>query len=191
MSALTLVRRELKNARLYFVPSGTVLALGAGASPLTVGPTVAFPDNDPTSNYTDYEFANIEDVKEEKTIKKETFTVPDSAGGYRDEDEEMLTQRLWKATTHSTNAILKQLQHGLAALPVVGTAQAPGAKKDNAVDGVMLLEIQNKSGAVIERTSVWARLRLTSAGDVGPVTAKLEFSLEQLGHTGNSYVVVA
>ncbi len=189
--SLTLVRRELKNARLYFVPSGTVLALGAGAASLTVGPTAAFPDNDPTTNYTDYEFPDIEDVKEEKTLKKETFSVPDSAGGYREEDEEMCTQRKWKATTHKTNALLKQLQHGLVNLPVVGTAQAPGAKKDNAIDGVMLLEIQNKSGVVIERTSVWARLRLTSAGDVGPATAKVEFAIEQLAHTANSYVVVA
>lgn len=189
--SLTLRRRELKNARIYFVPAGTVLPLGAGAAPLTVSASAAFPDNDPTTNYTDFEFTEIEDVKEESTLKKETFTLPDTNGGYREEDEEMLTQRKWKATTHTTNALLKQLQHGLATLPVVGTAQSPAAKKDNCLDGVMLLEIQNKSGSVIERTSVWSRLRLTSAGDVGPATAKVEFSLEQLAHPSNSFVVVA
>ena len=191
MSALTLVRRELKNARMYFVPSGTVLPLGNGSSSLTVDVAAVFPDNSPTTNYTDYEFINIEDVKESTTVKKETFTIPDQAGGYRDEEEEMVTQRMWKATTHSTNAYLKQLQSGLASIPVVGTAQAPGVKKDNCLDGVFLLEIQNKAGVVVERTQVWARLRLTAPGDVGPTTAKIEFSLEQLNSVYNSYMVVA
>lgn len=191
MSALTLVRRELKNARMYFVPSGIVLPLGNGSSSLTVDVAAVFPDNSPTTNYTDYEFINIEDVKESTTVKKETFTIPDQAGGYRDEDEEMVTQRMWKATTHSTNAYLKQLQNGLASIPVVGIAQAPGVKKDNCLDGVFLLEIQNKAGVVVERTQVWARLRLTAPGDVGPTTAKIEFSLEQLNSVYNSYMVVA
>jgi len=55
----------------------------------------------------------------------------------------------------------------------------------------MLLEIQNKAGTVIERTQVWSRLRLVTAGDVGPVTAKVELSLEMLPSTLNSYVAVA
>lgn len=184
MSALTLVRRELKNARMYFVPSGSTV------DAVTVA-IATWPDNNPTSNYTDYEFQDIEDVKESSTVKKETFTVPDVAGGYRDEDEEMVTQRMWKATTHKTNALLKQLQNGLATIPLAGTAQAPGVKKDNCLDGVFLLEIQNKAGVVIERTQVWGRLRLTAPGDVGPTTAKIEFSIEQLYSANNSYIVVA
>jgi len=184
MSALTLVRRELKNARLYFVPAG-------GTVDSIVVANALWPDNNPTTNYTDCEFVNIEDVKESSTVKKETFTVPDVAGGYRDEDEEMVTQRMWKATTHTTNALLKQLQNGLATLPVVGTAQAPGVKKDNCIDGVLLIEIQSKAGVIIERTQVWARLRLVSGGDVGPATMKIEFSLEQLYSPNNSFVVVA
>jgi hypothetical protein len=191
MSAPTLIRRELKNARIYFVPSGEVLALGNGSSSLTVGIANVFPDNDPLTNYTSYEIPEIEDVKEENTIKKETYTIPAADGGYREEEEEMVTRRMWKATTHKTNNYLKQLQHGLSSAPVVGAAQTPGAKKDNYIDGVMLLEIQNKSGAIIERTQVWSRLRLVTAGDVGPVTAKVEFSLECLPHVSNSYLAVA
>lgn len=192
MAAPTVVRRELKNARIYFVPSGEVLATGNGESSLTVGASVVFPDNTPTTNYTSYEFADIEDVKQELTIAKDgPFKIPAAGGGYRDDYEEMVTARMWKATTHKTNGYLKKLQHGLATIPVVGTAQAPGVTADNYMDGVMLLEIQNKSGAVIERTVVWARLRLVTAGDVGPATAKVEFSLEMLPHTSNSYLLVA
>ena len=184
MSALTLVRRELKNARVYFLPAGSTI------DAITVA-VATWPDNAPTTNYTDCEFVNIEDLKESSTVKKETFTVPDVAGGYRDEDEEMVTQRMWKGSTHTTNAIFKQLQNGLLTIPVAGTAQAPGVKKDNAVDGCLLIEIQSKAGVIIERTQVWARLRLTAPGDVGPTTAKIEFSLEQLYSANNSYVVVA
>lgn len=184
MSAPTVVRRELKNARMYFIPSGETV------DSVTVA-NATWPDNSPTTNWTNYEIPEIEDVKSENTIKKETFTIPDTAGGYREEEEEMITRRLWKATTHKTNNYLKKLQHGLATAPVVGAAQAPGATKDNYTDGVMLLEIQNKSGTVIERIQVWARLRLVTAGDVGPATSKVEFSMEQLPSTLNSYLLVA
>ena len=184
MSAPTLQRRELKNARIYFIPSGETV------DSVTVA-NATWPDNIPTTNWTTYEFPEIEDVKSELTIKKETFTIPDPAGGYMEQEEEMVTRRLWKASTHKTSIYLKKLQHGLATVPVVGTAIAPGTTKDNYMDGVMLLEIQNKAGAVIERTQVWARLRLVTAGDVGPVTAKVEISLEQLASTLNSYVAVA
>ena len=190
MAAPTLIRRELKNARICFIPAGEVIAAGNVDASLTVA-NAAWPDNVPTTNWTNYEIPEIEDVKSELTIKKESFTIPDSGGGYREEEEEMVTRRIWNATTHKTSIYLKKLQHGLATIPVVGTAQAPGVTKDNSMEGVMLLEIQNKAGVVIERTQVWARLRLKTAGDVGPVTAKVEISLEQLPSTLNSYVAVA
>lgn len=184
MAAPTLLRRELKNARMYFIPSGETV------DAVTVA-NATWPDNNPTTNWTAYEIPEIEDVKEENTVKKESFTIPDAGGGYREEEEEMVTRRMWKASTHKTSIYLKKLQHGLATIPVVGTAIAPGTAKDNYMDGVLLLEIQNKAGTVIERTQVWARLRLVTAGDVGPVTAKVEISLEQLPSTLNSYVAVA
>lgn len=191
MSAPTLIRRELKNARIYFVPAGEVLATGNGEASLTVGSTVVFPDNTPATNYTSYEIPDIEDVKTEITVEKETFKIPAAGGGYRDDVEEMVTRRLWMATTHKTSIYLKKLQHGLATVPVVGTAQAPGVTADNFMDGVMLLEIQNKAGVIIERTQVWSRLRLVTAGDTGPTTAKVEVSLELLPHVSNSFIVVA
>ena len=88
----------------------------------------------------------------------------------------------------STNSILKQLEHALSAPLVAGVAQAPFTNQNNFVDGVFLLEIQNKNGVVIERTQVWGRLRLVSAGDVGPATSKVEFSIEQRESVLNTYV---
>lgn len=181
MSAFAFIRRELKNARIYFVPAGTVV------DSVTVA-AATWPDNNPTTNYTDFEFQDIEAVKEERNVKKESFMIPAASGGYTEDTEEMVTSRAWKATTHKTNAVLKQLQHGLASLPVATTAQAPGAKKDNSVDGIMLLVVQNKAGTVIERTQVWGRLRIVSSGDIGPESSKLEFSVEELSNALNTYV---
>lgn len=184
MSAPTLIRRELKNARLYFIPAGETV------DAVTVSVT-AWPDNVPTSNYTTYQFADIETVKEAKEVETETFKIPKATGGYTIDTEEMLVKRMWNATTAKTNSILKQLEHALAGPVVASTAQAPFVNNSNFVEGVMLLEIQNKNSVVIERTQVWARLRLVTAGDVGPATAKVEFSLEQRESTLNTYVAYA
>jgi len=184
MSAPTLIRRELKNARLYFIPSGETVE-GAAVS------NTAWPDNSPASNWTAYQFADIETVKEAKEVDTETFKIPKASGGYTIDTEETLLKRMWNATTAKTNSIIKQLEHALASAVVASTAQAPFVQNNNYIDGVMLLEIQNKNGVVTERTQVWARLRLVSAGDVGPTTAKVEFSLEQRESTLNSYVAYA
>ena len=184
MSAPTLIRRELKNARLYFIPEGETVDSVLVANAL-------WPDNAPAANWTAYQFGDIETVKESKEIETETFKVPKATGGYSIDTEEMLVKRMWNATSAKTNSILKKLEHALSAAVVASTAQAPFTNNSNYQDGVMLLEIQNKNGTVIERTQVWARLRLVSAGDVGPATAKVEFSIEQRESTLNSYVAYA
>lgn len=184
MSAPSLIRRELKNARLYFIPNGETV------DSITVA-NALWPDNSPTTNYTAYQFIDIETVKEAKEVETETFKVPKDAGGYFIDTEETLLKRTWTATTAKTNSLLKQLEHALASPVVAGTAQAPFVQQNNYVEGVMLLEIQNKNGVIIERTQVWGRLRLVSAGDVGPATAKVEFSIEQRQSTLNSYICYA
>ena len=184
MSAPTLIRRELKNARIYFIPAGETV------STFTVANST-WPSNSPLTNWTAYQFPDVETVKSAKTIKSETFNVPNDNGGYTEDIEEMVTMRKWTATTHKTNNYLKQLENGISAALVASTAQAPGTKADNYLDGVMLLEVQNKNGTVTERTQVWARLRLVNGGDVGPATAQVEFSLELRPSTLNTYVAYA
>jgi len=184
MAAPTLIRRELKNARIYFIPSGE------SVDSVTVA-NATWPDATPTTNWTNYQFSDVETVKEEKEVDIETFKIPKSTGGYTDDTEEMLRKRTWIAVSAKTNSILKQLEHALSSAVAASTPQAPFTNNSNYVDGVMLLEIQNKNGTVIERTQVWARLRLVTAGDVGPATSKVEFSLEQRESTANTYVVFA
>jgi hypothetical protein len=186
MAAPTLIRREHKNARLYFIPTGeTVDAVSVSLGNAT------WPDNVPTANWTAYQFADIETVKEEKQVETEEFKIPKATGGYSIDTEETLLKRIWTATSAKTNSILKQLEHALASAVVASTPQSPFVKNDNFIEGIMLMEIQNKNGVIIERTQVWARLRLVTAGDVGPATSKVEFSLEQREHANNTYVAYA
>ena len=184
MAAPTLIRREFKNARISFIPAGEIV----DTVTVAVG---TWPDATPAANYTAYGFADIETVKEAKEVETEVFKVPKAAGGYLNDTEETLLSRIWTSTTAKTNSILKQLEHALSAPLVAGVAQAPFTNQNNFVDGVFLLEIQNKNGVVIERTQVWGRLRLVSAGDVGPATSKVEFSIEQRESALNTYVCIA
>jgi hypothetical protein len=131
---------------------------------VTVSATT-WPDNTPTTNWTAYQIPDVESLTLVKEYDSETFKVPKTSG--------------------------KRLENGLATVPVVGTAQSPFVDNNNFIEGVFLLEIQNKNGAVTERMQLWGRLRLESPGDTGPATRKLEFSIEKRDSGNNSYVLVA
>lgn len=184
MSAPTFIRRELQNARLYFIP------LGETVDAVTVA-VATWPDNDPATNYTSYQFPDIEMVKEAKEVETETRKIPRSTGGYRNDEEMSILSRKWTVSTAKTNSFIKKLEHGLATVPAAGVAQAPSINHDNHILGVLLIEIQNKDGAIIERTQVWAKLTLPATPDVGPTTRKFDLQFEQLESDNNSYVAVA
>ena len=184
MGVLTTQRRELKNARVYFIPAGEVV------DTVTTSVTT-WPDANPLTNYTAFQFQDIETLNESKEFDTEVFKIPKAAGAYVDDEEQTLKKRIWTAVTSKTNSLLKQLEHALASVPVVGTAQAPGLKNDNSIEGVMLVEIQLKNGTISERWQVWAKLRLVTPGEVGPTTSKLEISFEQRDSGNNTYLLVA
>ena len=184
------VRRELLNVRGYFIPAGALVDGITVAAEAGTG--TGWPDNNPTTNYTAYELAAIENAKSVNTVVKETFKIPNPAGGgYIDDEEEMVTKRTWTMESHNTNSYFKKLENGLASLPVAGTAQAIGANLDNYIDGVALLTYTTKGSVVVERRQIWARMRLMTAPDVGPATGKVAFSLELRPSTQNSYLLVA
>lgn len=186
MSAFTTIRRELLNARVYFIPAGEVV----DANP-ALSATTQWPDNSPTTNYTAFQLQDTETLKCEREFEEETFKIPKAAGGYADDVESTLKKVTYTGATAKTNSLLKQLEHGLASQPAVGTAQSPFARNDNYVEGLAFIELQNKTGTVTERIQVWSRLRLTDAGEAGPATKKLTYTLEVRDSTANSYVLVA
>jgi hypothetical protein len=186
MAAPTLIRRELLGARIYFIPTGE------SVDSATISKTLAtWPDVTPATNWTNYLFADIEKVTEFKSENTEKFMVPDDFGGYNEDEEISLVARGWEAETAKTNSILKTLQHAVPNLVAASVAQAPGTRKANSIEGIALVEMQGKDGAVKERTQVWARLTLVSPGDVGPATRKLRFRLLQIAHVNNTYQAYA
>lgn len=184
MSAPTTIRRELLNARVYFIPDGeTVDSVDVDFE--------TWPDNDPVTNWTAYMLQDTETLKSEKTYDTETFQIPKDSGGYSDDDENTLKKVIYTGTTAKTSSLFKKLEHALATVPVVGTAQAPHADNDDFVEGVALIEFQNKTGTVTERLQIWCKLRLADPGEVGPTTRKLTYTLERRDSGNNTYLLVA
>jgi hypothetical protein len=184
MSAPTTIRRELLNARVYFIPNGETV------DSVTVD-SDTWPDNNPLTNWTNYQLQDTETLAIEKTYDTETFKIPKDAGGYRDDDENTLKKVLYTGVTAKTNSYFKKLEHALASVPVVGTAQAPHVANDDYIEGVALIELQNKTGTVTERIQIWARLRIANPGEVGPATRKVTYTLESRDSGNNTYLLVA
>jgi hypothetical protein len=184
MAAPTTIRRELLNARVYFIPAGETVD-GAAVT------ETVWPDNSPAANWTAFQLQDTETIKVEREYEQETFQIPKATGGYFDDEEGTLKKVTLTGVTAKTSSLIKQLEYGLASQPAVGTAQAPFARNDDFVEGVALVEFQNKSGVVTERLQIWARLRVSDPGEVGPNSKKITYVLERRDSVNNSYVLVA
>lgn len=184
MAAPTTIRRELLNARVYFIPAGETV------DSVTVSAT-AWPDGVPTTNWTAYQLHDTETIRAEREYEQETFQIPRATGGYIDDDENTLRKVMFTGVSAKTSSLMKQLEHGLPSQPVVGTPLAPFSRNDDFIEGVSLLEFQNKSGTVTERLQVWSRIRLSDAGEVGPQTKKLTYVIEVRDSALNTYLLVA
>jgi len=180
MATPTLIRRDLHHAKVYFIPAGeTVDTVTVAAE--------TWPDEDPTTNFTDYELADVENLIDEKQVQEESRMVPSTLGGYIDDPEEMVTMRRWLGRTAKTNNYFKQLEFGVANPVADATAQELGTVTDNYIDGVCRIDLVGKDAAVKESIKIWARLRVRSAGEVGPATRLIEFSLEKRYSSLNTY----
>lgn len=178
---LSLIRRELRGYFLYFIPNGT--AVDGGTVSIT-----SWPDGVPTTNYTDWQFADIEKVVVELQTDSETFPVPSTSGGYDEDEEKWIKGRKWKCTSAKTNSILKQLENGTASPVTAGVSQKPLGTRNCTLDGVLLIEIKDKNGTVTERTQVWARLSITTPAGGDKTTSKVEFEFKQLESSLNTYI---
>lgn len=184
MGLPTLSRRELANAVLSFTPIGDTVDSVIVAAEL-------WPDEIPTTNFTDYNIPDIEKIVEEKNMVDEEIMIPNAGGGYFADDEQMVTARKWVATTSKTNSYIKQLDKGLAAVAVGGAAQAHGTKSDNYLMGILKITETGKNGSVIETTKVWAKMRVRSTGETGPATKKIEIEFKQYYSSLNTVTVAA
>lgn len=183
MSTLT-ARRELLNARVYFVPIGTLV------DAVTVSETT-WPDNSPITNYTDFMLHDTEEITKAKTFDTEEIKIPKDTGGYADDPETTLKNVNFTGKTHKTREVFKQLEWGLSDPPEIDEAQTPFAENSDFIYGVALIEFQNKTGDLTEIIQFWSKLRLKDDGGVGPKTKLLTYELELVVADNNTYVLKA
>jgi hypothetical protein len=183
MPAPLLIRREHVNVRAYLIPAGEVV------DSVTVSAST-WPDNNPLTNWTAYEIPEVERANPTAETEEEVFRIPRDTGGYIIDREETVIARRWSLFTRRASTYTKRLEHGLAVFPTASTATAPGAASDPFLFGVLLLEMQNKNGAMTERVQMWGKLRLVSPGEIGPATRLIEMSFEMLNSGLNSYVIL-
>jgi hypothetical protein len=170
---LTLKRRERRGDFVYIIPNGTVVDGG------TVSKT-SWPDAVPTTNYTDWQFDDIESTEPIREVETETISVPQASGGYNKEEEPSVTKRAWKHVTSKANSLLKQLEHGTSSAIAAGVPQTPGGSNVPFIDCVYLRETVGSDGTVLARIQVWARLTLISSPKSENATGKYEFQVQQL-----------
>jgi hypothetical protein len=179
---LTLTRRELRGAHIYFIPVGTVVDGG------TVTKT-SWPDGVPATNYTDWKFNEIESVVYEVEKETEAIKVPTDNGGYDTDEEETIVGRRWKAKTPMTNSLIKQLENGLANPAASGVAQKPMQRRDATLEGVLLIELTGRAqSGVIERHHTWAKLKVNTPAGAEPSTSKLELDFKGMESSLNTFI---
>jgi hypothetical protein len=183
--SLTLTNRELRGAKIYFIPAGTVV------DSVTVA-IATWPDADPVTNWTNYEFGDVVSVNRLIETQDQVFTLVRASGGAQNETDKHLRGVKLQVVTPKTNALVKQLDQQLLGIPVAGTAQAPGVKGKPQIDGVLLVEVFNGDGAIIEREQVWARFTVVTGPPVaGAEVGLITVQFERLYSANNTFVVPA
>lgn len=174
--------RRLKGAFVYFIPFGETVDSG------TVSAT-SWPDNDPTSNWTDYEFGCIENVRPLREADSEDLLCPNPNGGYDKESEQRATRDGWILQTNKYNELITQLEYGLASKPVAGTPQTPFAERDRFIDGVVLIQARGLDGADYHVEQWHARLRLDEVPEWANATSKPVVSFQCLQNDLNTFEI--
>ncbi|MEO5712990.1 MAG: hypothetical protein ABIT37_05840 [Luteolibacter sp.] len=181
-------RVETKAGHMYIIPAGTVVA--NGGTPITVSKNV-WPDAVPTDNYADYELKEINSIKPNFEKDSEQREYASSTDGYTKSKDEWITERSWTVETDMTNALIIMLEEGLTALPVVGTAATPGARKESYVEAVVLMEIGTRGIGITKRRWIWARVYLESPGDSTSKISKISLRVAMQEADNNSFEQVA
>ena len=190
--AAALTRRELLNvATLCFIPAGeTVLATTLAyqtwpsqAAMVVTGALVA--------GITAYQMPDIETLELSRDYEIETIKLPQSSGGYYDDEDSTLKKVVYKGETSKTSSYIKQLELATQTVPVIGAAIQPFAGANGYIEGLAVIEQRSKSGVLVERIFFWSRLRLDGASKTDPKTRKIGFMLEKRDSTLNTVTILA
>lgn len=172
--AATVNIRSILGCFAYFIPSGETV----DGSAVSVS---SWPDNDPTTNWTNYAFGCIEMAEPIRDFDDKEVLCPSQDGYYDSETERFLKRYGYRVTTNKVNDIVLRLHHCLTDAVAADTAQTPGANRDPYVDGVLLIQARGTDGNDYTVEQWWARLRLTTPAGMSPEFQKpvLEFVLQK------------
>ncbi|MFT3992544.1 MAG: hypothetical protein QM680_14190 [Luteolibacter sp.] len=105
MSAPTTTRRQLLNAKAYFIPYGETVSAAAVAA-------TAWPATTTMTAWSPYEITDIEKADDVRAVSEEKIMVPSDLGGYWEDYERMLTGLGYELATSKSNSYIEQLALG-------------------------------------------------------------------------------
>lgn len=188
----TLTRRELLNvATLCFIPVGetilaTTLAYQTWPTQEAMVVTGAL-----VAGVTAYQMPDIETLELTRDFEVEVIKLPQSTGGYYDDEDSALKKVQYKGETAKTSSYFKKLELATATVPVIATAIVPFADQYGYIEGLAVIEQRNKAGTLVERIFFWSRLRLDGASKTDPKTRKISFTLEKRDSSLNTVTILA
>lgn len=180
--AVASLERRLKGAHAYFIPFGETVDSGTVSS-------TSWPDNDPTTNWTNYSAGCIERVQPLREFDTEELICPKASGGYEKQVEQRSTRDGWICQLNQYNQWVTQLEYGLASAPVAGTPQTPFASSDRYIDGVLLIQARGTSGTDHHVEQWHARMRLATVPDWTNATSKPVVEFQVIANDLNTFEI--
>lgn len=190
--AAALTRRELLNvATLCFVPVGETILATTLAYQTWPAQNVMVVTGALVAGVTAYQMPDIETLELTREFEVETVKLPQSTGGYYDDEDSSLKKVQYKGETSKTSSYFKQLELATVTVPILTTPIQPFAAANGYLEGLAVIEFRNKSGVLTERIFFWSRLRLDGASKTDPKTRKIGFTLEKRDSSLNTVTILA
>ena len=190
--ASALTRRELLNvATLCFVPVGETILATTLAYQTWPAQNVMVVADALVAGVTAYQMPDIETLELTREFEVEVIKLPQSTGGYYDDEDSTIKKVQYKGETSKTSSYFKRLELATATVPVIGTPITPFADQYGYIEGLSVIEQRNKSGTLVERIFFWSRLRLDGASKTDPKTRKIGFTLEKRDSSLNTVTILA
>jgi hypothetical protein len=144
---------------------------------VTVG-VGAFPDVDPTSNWSD--FGCVSEGRNEPNLAEYPVMCPKPTGGYEEKIETQTLRDSLVLTFNKTNPYWWELTHGFASAITDAAAQTPFVKGDRYIQGWLKLQERGDDGQDRIVMNVWGKLRLAEqlAASSDPTRPVFRFDVE-------------
>ncbi|MEM1085949.1 MAG: hypothetical protein AAGI48_17705 [Verrucomicrobiota bacterium] len=176
---IALTEELLLNAQIFFIPDGT--SVDGGTASIS-----SLPDNDPATNWTDFEFGCINRVQWSPEYKEEDRECADTVnGGYRTRKRRWVDRDMFDFTTLEYNENHHRLAFGIDGAITPGTGQTPFATKFREIDGWLRIVAGKEDGTELCTGHLWVRLRLGDVPEWANASGSPVYQIEYLSSGSN------